>query len=186
MKKKYILSFFFSMFFILMMVNPALTQENVKGVCVGGGEWASLLFPSIHGNTSFSLRANFRGNASGGHVHVSGKDGTYFFVEIDPDYSSILYGNWNLLAPPYSVQGYAFWGIGQVVDTNIALPPDSWALVGAYDGSESDYLLAFPGLSELDAWSLYNELESNDNQIVPLRVVLDKGNVTINVMTEKP
>jgi hypothetical protein len=122
------------------------------------------------------------------------KNGLYFLVDVDPEFSSILYRpNWPL-ASAGSVEGYAFWGIGPVVDNNMGLPPNFWALVGAYDGSESDesdYLLAYPFLIFEEAAECYEVLVEGGQPYhgsIPLRlqVVLDKGNATINLMEEEP
>ena len=167
-----------------MIANPALTQEEgLKGVFVGGGEWDAFFAPDVGGNTSMSVRVNFPGNASGGHVLVTTNYGDYFLVEVDPEFSSIKYGTWNVMGG-FTVTGYAFWGIGLTVDTNIEGLKDSWCLVGGYDGSESDYLLAFHGWFPPFDWetveALYEEALEGNN--FPLWVVLVKGNVKINVM----
>ena len=188
MKKKCVLSFFVSMFFIVMVSNPALTQDDgLKGVIVGGGTWFALFNPSVEGNYSMSIRVNFRGNASGGHMHMTVNNGDYLLIEVDPEFSSILYGEWDVLPAGNFVTGYAFWGIGQIVDTNKEGYLNYWCLLGAYDGGKSDYGVAFHGLEapleRYIAEILYAQsLSGSGYQPLPLWVVMDKGNVKINVM----
>lgn len=160
--------------------------NDLRGVCVGGGEWTSLTYDldGFTGKTHFSLRANFPGKASGGKVYVEYVDGNWLVVETDSERVAVLYGTW-FLTVGLPVEGYAIWGIGPVVDTNNADWKGTWALLGCYDGGKSpdnmDYLVAFAGLDPTGASGLYGLLLGG-TQMIPFTVRQDKGNVKINLM----
>jgi hypothetical protein len=187
--------------FSLAITVPAVAQDSdIKGVCVGGGEWTSLI-DGTTGNTSFSLRANHSAKSSGGKTLVTYENGDYFLVAAEPESVVILDGDWYVFPSPYdpegpTVQGYACWAIGPVVKTNVPNFENTWALLGSYDGGKSsrnkDYLIAYAGLKEGDPetpdpesarWLHAQVLIGN--QHVPLVVLMTKGNTTLNVQKSK-
>ena len=179
------LALFVWLIFSFIVISPAVAQdEGIRGVAVGGGEWADEFG---RGNTHFNLRGNFTGNANGGHLLVSLQDGNYFLVKAEPDSVVFLDGDWPYIDAAGDegiVSGYAMWAIGKVVNTS----PDfddlrgTWCLMGAYDGGKSshsrDFLNAFPGNDEGDVWDFYDMALNGE---FPLWAEMVKGNTTLNV-----
>jgi hypothetical protein len=191
-----LLSFGIALSFSLVLTVPAVAQDAYpKGIASGGGVW-EMLGPGFTatGVTSFSIRANFPGNASGGFVYVKGVGSSgpiSYRIAIEPETAVILNGEWNVWpAPdePPTVEGDAMWAIGQVVAAEGPnLLVGHWVLVGAYDGAESDYgtdyLLVFNLVDQVAAEAAYAELLSG-NQLFPLWVFLAQGNAVLNVLED--
>lgn len=181
MKFNFILAVCTVIIISIMVFSPAVAQDDgIRGIAVGGGEWTDEI---DMGKTHFNLKGNFPGSASGGHLFVILENGFNFLVEADPDSVVFLDGVWPVLDGTPTVEGYAMWAIGIVVDSSFDGIIGSWCLMGVYDGGKSshnrDFIMANPFVG--DWYAAMEEYGKALNGEVSLWAEMVKGNTTINV-----